>query len=302
MIVLFGGEGFVGRALSRRLAGGLAPLRVVDRRPSVGPAPPGVEHVTADLAEPASLARAVEGGDVLVHLASTSVPGTAGRDAPADAAANVAGGVALLEAAAAAEVGRVVFLSSGGAVYGRAEAIPTPETHPLRPLGAYGAAKAAMEAYLSAYAAERGLAATVLRLSNLYGPGQSPFAGQGAVAAFSHRLLTGQPIELWGDGGVVRDYLFIEDAVDAVVASLGWRDEGFAAWNVGSGEGTSTLQLIAALERAAGAVARIDHRPARAYDVPVSLPDCTRMRSRGWAPGASLDAGLALTVAAARRA
>ena len=301
MIAVLGGGGFIGRALVRRLATGGAAVRVLGRSPPAEPLPPGVEHRRADLCDPAGLTPALEGCAVLVHLASTSVPGTAGSDPAADARANVVGGLHLLEAARAAGVRRVVFPSSGGAVYGRAEVTPTPEDQPLRPLGVYGAAKAALEAYLGAYAAAGGLDVTVLRLSNVYGPGQSPFGGQGAVAAFGHRLLRGEPIELWGDGAVVRDYLFVDDAVDALETALSWTDAGFGVWNVGSGRGVSTLQLLSALERAAGARAKVERLPARRYDVPVSVLDCARMAARGWRARTSLEEGLARTVSALRQ-
>lgn len=296
MIALFGGSGFIGRALTDRLARDGLPLRVISRRLTTTSSVPAFKHVQADLSEPASLTRALEGCDTLLHLAWSSVPSTAGGDLRADAQINLVGGVNLLEAALVAGVRRVVFLSSGGAVYGRATMMPTPEDHPLRPIGAYGAAKAAMEAYLSVYANQRGLGVTVLRLSNVYGPGQVPFRGQGAVAAFSHRLLAGAPVELWGDGRTIRDYLYIDDAVDAITTSLDWMDSGCTAWNVGSGESVSTLDLIRALERTLGVVALIVHRPARDYDVPVSLLDCTRMRARGWLAQTSLVTGLKLTV------
>ena len=166
------------RQILGRLAAAGDAIRVLDRSDPAEPLPPGVEHAFADLADPGSLAAGVQGCDILVHLASTSVPGTAGADIRADAQANVVGSLALLEAAHGAGVRRVLFLSSGGAVYGRAAAIPTAEDQPLRPIGAYGAAKAAVEAYLGVYAVERGIDVTVLRLSNVYGPGQSPSAAR----------------------------------------------------------------------------------------------------------------------------
>ena len=301
MIAVLGGAGFIGRALVRRLAGEGAALRVLGRSPP-GDLPPGVDHRRADLADASGLASALEGCSTLVHLASTSVPGSAGADPPRDARLNVVGGLQLFEAARAAGVRRIVFPSSGGAVYGRATVVPTPEDHPLRPMGVYGAAKAALEGYLCALSASGGPDVTVLRLSNVYGPGQSPDSGQGAAAAFGRRLLCGEPIELWGDGGAVRDYLYVDDAVGALSAALSWADTGFDVFNVGSGRGVSTLELLAALERETGLRAQVRHLPARAYDVPVSVLDGARMAARGWSPATSLEAGLALTLAALRHA
>lgn len=299
MIALFGGGGFIGRALAHRLTREGRRVRVIGRSPSADP-PAGAEQRQADLADAGSLRAALEGCATLVHLASTSVPGTAGRDPVADAAENVAGGVRLFEAARETGVRRIVFLSSGGAVYGRAATIPTPEGEPLRPMGAYGAAKAALEAYLCAWASG-GLRATVLRLSNVYGPGQSPTAGQGVVAAFGRRVLDGDTVELWGDGAVVRDYLFLDDAVDALAASLEWDDPGFDVWNVGSGRGASTLEVLSAVERAAGLRARVRRSPARPYDVPVSILDAAKLRARGWLPRVDLEAGVGRTIDAEKR-
>ena len=120
------------------------------------------------------------------------------------------------------------------------------------------------------------------------------------MAAFGHRLLRGEPIELWGDGSAVRDYLFINDAVDALALALTWEDAGFGVWNVGSGVGVSTLDLLAALERAAGARAQVRRLPGRGYDVPVSVLDCVRIVARGWSARTPLDEGLARTLEALR--
>ena len=169
-------------------------------------------------------------------------------------------------------------------------------------MGVYGAAKAALEAYLCALSAASGPDVTVLRLSNVYGPGQSPDSGQGAAAAFGRRLLRGEPIELWGDGATVRDYLYVDDAVGALCTALSWNDRGFDVFNVGSGRGVSTLELLAALERQAGVRAQVRRLPARGYDVPASVLDATRMAARGWSPATPLKAGLALTLAALRPA
>lgn len=221
-----------------------------------------------------------------------------------DATVNVVGGLHLLEAARAAGVERFVFASTGGALYGEVpEGQAAAEDWPLLPKSPYGASKAAFERYLDVYRQNFGLKYTILRYANVYGPRQDPFGEAGVVAIFSSRLLRGQPVTLFarktpGDDGCVRDYVYVGDVVAANLLAVEQELDG--AFNVGTGLGTTTRDLLAAIEAAVGKKAVVEEAPPRAGDLERSVIDASRLRAAGWATAVPLAEGIARTVASFR--
>lgn len=221
-----------------------------------------------------------------------------------DATVNVVGGLHLLEAARAAGVERFVFASTGGALYGEVpEGQAAAEDWPLLPKSPYGASKAAFERYLDVYRQNFGLRYTILRYANVYGPRQDPFGEAGVVAIFSSRLLRGQPVTLFarktpGDDGCVRDYVYVGDVVAANLLAVEQELDG--AFNVGTGLGTTTRDLLAAIEAAVGKKAVVEEAPPRAGDLERSVIDASRLRAAGWATAVPLAEGIARTVASFR--
>lgn len=221
-----------------------------------------------------------------------------------DATVNVVGGLHLLEAARAAGVERFVFASTGGALYGEVpEGQAAAEDWPLLPKSPYGASKAAFERYLDVYRQNFGLRYTILRYANVYGPRQDPFGEAGVVAIFSSRLLRGQPVTLFarktpGDDGCVRDYVYVGDVVAANLLAVEQELDG--AFNVGTGLGTTTRDLLAAIEAAVGKKAVVEEAPPRAGDLERSVVDASRLRAAGWATAVPLAEGIARTVASFR--
>jgi UDP-glucose 4-epimerase len=207
--------------------------------------------------------------------------------------------LAMLEAARRLGGKRVIFLSSGGTVYG---ALPTglavESDHP-KPLIIYGATKLAVETYLRVYHASEDVDCVVVRLSNPYGSGQSLERNQGLVTTFVMRALTGQPLTVWGDGSVVRDYVHISDVAEALTRialspprSLG---KDLPIFNVASGVGASVNEVIAIIERQLGIQLDVTRSSGRRIDLPVSVLDITRTRAAiGWRPELSLEQGIAL--------
>jgi UDP-glucose 4-epimerase len=292
-VLLVGGAGFIGRHVAARLVTGGREVTVFDRM-----APAGVSGVTVrvgDLADPAALDALLVPGGAVVHLAWTTIPATADRDPAADLADNVLGSVRLLEACSRAGVGRVVFLSSGGTVYGKAARVPIQEGAPTEPIGAYGIGKLAVEKYLALYHRRHGLDSIVLRPANAYGPGQDPRRGQSAATVFAHRALRGEPITIWGDGQVVRDYLYVEDLAEAVGLALDYAPgpDGPRLFNVGTGVGTSLLELLELVGAALGRPPAVERAPARPLDVPVNILDSRRLTDATlWRPRVPLAEGL----------
>lgn len=304
--LVLGGAGFIGSHLVELLVAEGFPVRVFDLRgraserlalPSAGLASlaGGIQVVEGDFQKASELAAAVAGCEAVFHLIGTTVPSSSNRDPVFDVETNLAATLRLLDACVKARVQQVIFSSSGGTVYGEAGNHPIPETHPTEPRSSYGITKLAIEKYLALFHQLHGLDYTVLRIANAYGP-RLPLTGeQGVVGAFLARLKRGEAITIWGEGAVVRDYVYVSDVVRAFRAALGQRSP-FRLFNIGTGVGTSLKELIACMERVTGRRAQIEQRPARPVDLPVNVLDSTRARQHlRWQPAVSLETGLRRT-------
>jgi UDP-glucose 4-epimerase len=181
-------------------------------------------------------------------------------------------------------------------IYGAPKEIPTPETAATEPITAYGIGKLMIEKYLALYERQWGLGYRVLRVANLYGPFQRADKGQGLIAALLARALRGETIEIWGDGSVVRDYVFVDDVVDALQAAA-IDDSGERIFNVGSGKGRSVREIITSIEAQLGTRLAIEWKPGRPIDVPVSILSNARSRDvLGWKPATLFEEGLRRTI------
>ena len=283
--LVLGAGGFIGGHLCRSLRRRGAVVHGFGRRRSYPEALEGVRWTAGEFSDRAALARAVDGAEHVFHLLGSSTPESSNKDPVADLAAGAMASLHLLEICRAAGVRKVVFLSSGGTVYGIPSAVPISEDAPTDPISAYGVSKLAVEKYLRLYHHLHGLDYVVLRVANPFGPWQDPDRRQGVVPALMQAVLDGRPAEIWGDGRVVRDYLFAADAADAIAEAAAYRGE-HRIFNVGSGVGRSVLDV---LEDIGAALGRADveavHRPARATDVPVNVLDTSRIqRELGWEP------------------
>ena len=301
--LILGGCGFIGRAVATALARKGETVVLADR---AAPSPAistelvdRISYIPFDLRQ-AEWNRLLEGAAAIHHYAWTSVPATAGLDPAGDLSDNVLPTLALLEALRQRGSGapRLIFASSGGTVYGKLRRVPVHEDHPLQPITAYGAGKAAAEIYISQYRALHHLDCRIARIANPFGAGQNLARGQGAATTFLHHALNGLPIEIWGDGEVTRDYIHISDTAAGLVAvATAPREDGPWTFNIGSGRGLSLNGIVAELE------ARLDrnlvvHRgPGRPFDVPVSILDIARARDvLHWQPRLSFAQGLADTL------
>jgi UDP-glucose 4-epimerase len=293
---VLGAGGFLGTHLCQALAAADVDVRAFGRRMRFPEAMPRIDWIPGDFADTSSVAAAIEGCAVVFHLVSAATPASANVDTAADLRAHVAPTLDLLDACRAAGVKRIVFLSSGGTIYGIPSQVPIPETAPTDPITAYGVQKLAIEKYLHVYAHLHGLDYRVLRVANAYGPYQTATKNQGAVGAFARAALAGRPIEIWGDGTVVRDYVHAADVARACQQAA-IHAGSTKVFNIGTSEGTSLNELVAALERQLGSKLDVRRRPGRALDVPRNVLDVTRAaRDLGWQPAVTLDDGLAETL------
>ena len=294
--VILGGAGFLGRHIGRAMAAAGSDVWAVDLS-------------VAALADEASwLAGSIEadcfdvtawwdqcgGADVVVHLVSSTVPATASANPVQDAQTNLVGSLRLLQGLRTKSVRpRLLFASSGGAVYGRPQVVPLAEAHPTVPLGAYGVTKLALEHHLRIEEAQNGLPHRVLRLSNPYGEWQQPHGIQGVIAVFAHRALQALPVDVWGDGSVVRDFVNAADVGRAFVAAA--QHEGASrVFNIGGGTGHSVNDIIGTLERLLERAVERRVFPARPFDPPVNVLDIRRAHDElHWSPTVDFDEGVA---------
>ncbi len=298
-IVAFGGGGFIGSAIVDRLLLAGHQVRVFERTRvlpyRVFEESELVEWTTGDMQSPHDVAMALEGMDAVLHLVSTTLPKNSNEDTVFDVQSNLISTLHLLDAMVAQAVKRIVFISSGGTVYGEPKYLPIDEVHPTNPLVSYGITKLAIEKYLLLYQRMHGLEPTILRVANPYGERQRAETAQGAVGVFLHRALRGQMIDIWGDGSITRDYIYIGDVANAFVRAFEYDGEA-TILNISSGLGVSLNELLAAIEHMLGHPVERRYLPGRPFDVPVSILDNSLARVElGWVPRTSLGDGISVT-------
>ncbi len=296
-VVVTGGAGFIGSTLADALVAEGREVHVIDDL-STGHErnlPPAAAFHRVDIRDAEAVARLVAAAspESIFHLAAQADVRKAIEDPAFDADVNVNGTLSVLEAAR--RVGaRVVFAATGGGSYGEYPGlpIPTPETAEPRPMSHYGQSKLAGEGYCALYGRLYGVATTRLRLGNVYGPRQDPHGEAGVVAIFSGKLIDGQPMTVFGDGLQTRDYVYVDDVVDAFARAE--RGPGDVTLNVGTGREVSVLDLVRILGGGEPVFA-----PARTGELQRSCLDCAAAgRILGWEPRTAVEEGLPRTHAA----
>jgi UDP-glucose 4-epimerase len=308
-----GGAGFIGSHLVDELLDRGDEIAVVDdmstgkRENLTGALARGAELHEIDIRDAARL-REVVGGwrpDIVFHLAAQMDVRKSIEDPAWDAGINVVGTINVLEASRLAGVHRVVNTSTGGAIYGETDVMPTPESVPPRPMSAYGQSKFCAEAYCGWYERLYGLSSVTLRYGNVYGPRQDPHGEAGVIAIFCGKLIAGGRPKIFGDGRQTRDYAYVGDIVAANLAAAA-HPEAHGAYNVGTGVEASVLEVVAALREAAG-IGEGEFEPefaaARAGELQRSSLDVTRARAElGFSAETDLVSGLRPTLEWARAA
>jgi len=294
--LILGGNGFLGSHIAGRLCQKGYDVRVFDNfragMANLEPIRHKIEVVEGDFLNDQDVGKALKDVEYVFHYISTTVPATAKKDPVYDIASNVIGSVKLFQRAIDLKIKRIIFPSSGGTVYGEPLNLPIRESDPLNPAEPYAIAKAAIERYLQYFHSTCGLDYTILRYSNPYGEGQNPHGQQGVIPIFLNKIRRGERPVVYGDGSMIRDYVYIGDAVDATIAIFekGTKEMLF---NVGSGEGVSINQLIDTMSVITGKKIKPEYVKSDGSYVQRIVLDISKARDEaGWKPVTGLQDGM----------
>jgi UDP-glucose 4-epimerase len=300
-IAIFGGGGFLGSAICDRLLEDGHHLKIFER-PRIEPyrvfsKNESVEWVTGDFSSKHDIEAFIEGADIVMHLISSTLPRGSNEDVVFDVQSNVISTLHLLNSMASSGIKRIIFISSGGTVYGNPIYTPVNEDHPTNPTVSYGITKLTIEKYLLLFQSLHGIKPTILRVANPYGERQRIETAQGAVGVFLSKALRQEPIEIWGDGSVIRDYVYVKDVADAFARAIDY-DGSETIFNIGSGSGKSLNELIQAIKEILELDFEVRYLPSRSFDVPVSvLSNSLALKELGWAPKIGFEEGIQKTAA-----
>ena len=280
-ILLLGAAGFIGTNLTIELAKKTEDeITLVDRskaffKPIVSMDLKNVHILEADLTVDMDFDSILKDQEVVYHLVSTTVPTTSNQHISQELVSNVIFSANLFEACIRCGVKKVVFVSSGGTVYGKEVDCPLKEKTATNPISSYGVQKITIEKLLYLYRYMYGLDYRIIRLANPYGPYQRPNGVLGAVTTFTYKALKGDEITVYGDGSVVRDFIYIDDAIRAIMKIVNGENK-HRTFNLGCGYGTSIKQVLETIEKALGIKLNLSYLEGRKVDVPVNYLDISR--------------------------
>ncbi len=291
-VLVLGGNGFIGSHVVDLLLAAGQKVRVFDRSPEHYRGPvKQVEYRLGSFDDTFQIAEALQGMDAVCHLISTTVPSTSNLDPVTDVKSNLINTLNLLEQMRKKDLRRILYLSSGGAVYGNPKSSPVSENFPLNPISSYGVVKLAIEKYLKMYQQLYGLQPIILRPSNPYGPRQGHVGVQGLIGTLLARMLAGETLEIWGDGSIVRDYMHVSDLARLCVSALASNTCG--VFNAGSGVGYSINEVIKLIGEVADKELQVTYREGRSLDVKEIVLDISMATAQfGWKPTVALPNGI----------
>lgn len=291
-ILVLGGTGFIGSHITEGLLQAGHSVTSYSRGRGLSIVNPRYTHTQGDMADHGKLAKALWSCDLVYHCVSSVVPKTSTLDPIADIQSNLIPLVQLLQLMTSGTPKKLVYISSGGTVYGEPRELPVPESHPLNPLCTYGVVKAAAENYIDAMTKNTHIEAAVLRVSNPFGFGQSGNGVQGVITTFANRLLEGEPLRVWGDGSSQRDYVPISDVVRATSVLA---DKFYAGtFNIGIGSPLSISDLVEIISSTLGRSPVVQYQTSSGYDVKSIYLDVSKAKSTlGFEPSVDLPAAIA---------
>ena len=290
-ILILGGQGFIGQNLCNKLLSEGHSVTVLEKKINLDRVIPNIRYVEGDFLDKSTYAEYLKDIDVVYHMISTTNANNSNNEMERDVKENVIGTINLLDECVENNIKKVVFISSGGTVYGVPEEVPIKETHPTNPICSYGITKLTIEKYLELYNHLHGLDYSVIRLANPYGPYHQNLM-QGLINVILYKAINDDTLEIWGDGQVRRDYIYIDDAVEALSLAKDV-DTQEKILNIGSGQSYSICDIISEVEKIVGKRINTDFKPARSQDVPVNVLDINRAKKvLNWEPKVGLQEGI----------
>lgn len=292
-IIVLGGNGFIGSHIVDELMLRGHEVKILCRSfDKVNRYVAGARYFFGDFSDSVFLKDALQGMDVVIHCISSTVPSTSVRNPEVDINQNLIASVRLLQTMNQLGLKRLIYLSSGGTVYGSPQQLPVKEDHTLNPISSYGVVKVAIEHYIGMFKALYGLKPIILRPSNPYGARQANAGIQGALGTFLGNTLSHKPITIWGDGEISRGYIYVKDLASLCAIATESTIEG--TFNVCSGKSTSLNELLILIENATSIKPNVTYEAGRGFDVKnIFLDISLAQKTFNWTPQYTIEAGIA---------
>ena len=291
-ILVIGGNGFLGSNLVSRLPVKDNRIVVFDKNKNIFfQEKKDISYVYGNFSDTSKVLSLAKEADIIFHFLGTTVPAIANLNPVFDIESNLINTVKFLKGLKASNCKRIIYISSGGTVYGNPKTLPINEEHHLNPIGSYGIVKTAIEHYVKFYSDINNLSYCILRPSNPYGPGQNYIGDQGVIANFLYKSILKKPILVWGDGRSIRDYIYIDDFIDLTIKAGLSNKSGI--YNVGSGQGNSVLDIIKLIKKNVNLDLEVQYDCKAHKGVSKVVLDITKSKETfNWKPNIELDYGV----------
>ena len=294
--IIFGGAGFIGSHIAEDLLKNGIKVTVFDKlnasKRNVEHILDEIEFIEGDFNNEVDISKALKGKTYAVHLVSSTVPATSNQNTFYDVESNLISSLHLFEKCVEYKIKRLIFISSGGTVYGNPVKLPINEKHPTEPTSSYGIIKLTIEKYLYLYSVLRGLDYKILRFANPFGERQNPFLTQGLIAHLLYKIKNGETLEVWGDGKVVRDYFYIKDGARSVYRAIKDNSSN-RIYNISSSKGLSINQILERFRKVLKLEFDVKYLPGRKFDVKANILD-NKLAAKHlkWIPEYNFNEGL----------
>ena len=297
--IIYGGAGFIGSHIAEDLLAKNLNVSIFDK---INSSKKNVQHIINDIKfiegdfnNKVDINRSLKNKDYVIHLVSSTLPANSNLNPFYDVESNLMSSLHLFEECVKNDIKKVIFISSGGTVYGNPIKLPINEKHPTNPLNSYGVIKLTIEKYLGMYKSLKGLNYKILRFSNPFGPRQNPKLAQGLVSHLLYRIKHKMPIEIWGDGKAIRDYFYIQDGAKSIYKAITDKSNN-DVYNISSAKGLSVNQILEKFKKVLGLKFKVNYLPARKFDVKANVLD-NRLAAKylKWKPETDFNTALKKT-------
>lgn len=297
--IIYGGAGFIGSHIAENLLENGMEVTIFDKlnasKRNVWHILDKIRFLEGDFNNEIDIRNSLKNADYVIHLVSSTLPSDSNLNPNYDVETNLLSSLNLFEQCSRQKIKKIIFISSGGTVYGNPLKLPIREDHPTDPTCSYGITKLAIEKYLALYKILKGTDYNILRFSNPFGERQNPKTGQGLIANLLHKIKNKQIIEIWGDGKIIRDYFYIKDGAKAIYSAIN-NNTDVSTFNIGAGKGYSINQILAKFREVLKVDFEVKYTEARKFDVLKNILDTSRAKKiLKWKPETKFDEAIKIT-------